>query len=153
MDFTTSKKRKRKQPDAATNLTDETIKKSKPRKPRPRTDEVKEQEPEEHEVELEEANGIAENDEDEGMEGVEDEEVVKEGSESGNESSERNATNGDVDADVDANGLLPSNAPLFPPTAASGLFADLNLSEKTTKAIEEMGFSTMTSIQQSVSVI
>ena len=42
--------------------------------------------------------------------------------------------------------------PLLPPTTHSELFRDLNLSEKTMKAIEEVGFTKMTQIQRSVCV-
>lgn len=43
-------------------------------------------------------------------------------------------------------------APLLPPTTTSNRFEDMNLSEKTMKAIQDMGFTKMTQIQQSVSL-
>ena len=54
--------------------------------------------------------------------------------------------------DKDAVDNLAENAaPLLPPTTTSDRFDEMNLSDKTMRAINEMGFTKMTSIQKSVS--
>lgn len=56
---------------------------------------------------------------------------------------------GDVDADTPyGTEVAAVDGPLLPPPASSETFDELNLSPKTAKAIEEMGFTKMTAIQQ-----
>lgn len=80
----------------------------------------------------------------------------------GSASEDEEERNGDDESDGGASALedgdeagdddLPKDsAPLLPPTTNSDLFEDLNLSEKTMRAIKEMGFTKMTNIQRSVS--
>ncbi|KAL6849155.1 ATP-dependent RNA helicase [Amphichorda felina] len=78
----------------------------------------------------------------------------------GSASEDEEERNGDDESDGGASALedgdeagdddLPKDsAPLLPPTTNSDLFEDLNLSEKTMRAIKEMGFTKMTNIQRS----
>jgi ATP-dependent RNA helicase DDX18/HAS1 len=94
-------------------------------------------------------------------EGGSDESIVGRGT--GSEESEDEEHDGDGESEGGASDLedqkeedgdgLPAqdNGPLLPPTTNSDRFEDLNLSEKTMKAIKEMGFEKMTNIQRSVS--
>ncbi|KAG8424724.1 ATP-dependent RNA helicase [Metarhizium acridum] len=52
------------------------------------------------------------------------------------------------DADDTVGDLPADGAPILPPTAESDMFDQLKLSEKTMKAINEMGFTKMTAIQR-----
>ncbi|KFH41670.1 ATP-dependent RNA helicase-like protein [Hapsidospora chrysogenum ATCC 11550] len=89
-----------------------------------------------------------------------DESIVGRGT--GSEESEDEEHNGDGESGGGASDLedqkqeengdgLPAqdNGPLLPPTTDSDRFEDLNLSEKSMKAIKEMGFEKMTNIQRS----
>ncbi|OAQ97479.1 hypothetical protein LLEC1_08024 [Akanthomyces lecanii] len=71
----------------------------------------------------------------------EDEEVDNDGEEEKAESDEDNETN--------VTDLPTDSAPILPMAADAQSFDELKLSEKTMKAIKEMGFSKMTSIQKS----
>jgi len=88
-----------------------------------------------------------------------DESIVGRGT--GSEEFDDEEHNGDGESEGGASDLedqkeengdgLPAqdNGPLLPPTTNSDRFEDLNLSEKTMKAIKEMGFEKMTNIQRS----
>ncbi|KAG5950772.1 ATP-dependent RNA helicase [Claviceps sorghi] len=89
----------------------------------------------------EDAEEMGEDDDKDSQEGSD-----KDGKESGAESA------GDEDEDEEADdtiGPLPTDgAPILPPSTDSELFEQLKLSEKTMKAIGEMGFTKMTAIQK-----
>ncbi|KAL7941760.1 P-loop containing nucleoside triphosphate hydrolase protein [Trichoderma barbatum] len=127
---TLNNKRKRKQAEAASDAT----KKSKKLKNPPPN------------VEPEEEDEVAEEEE-------EEEEAVSNEDENNNEDGESNAGSdlGDRSAARDTDGdVIPTDsAPLLSTLADSQKFEDLKLSEKTMKAIQEMGFTKMTSIQRS----
>ncbi|KAL6691531.1 P-loop containing nucleoside triphosphate hydrolase protein [Trichoderma pleuroticola] len=91
---------------------------------------------------------------------AEDEEEEEEAEAVSNEDNENNNEDGESDAGSDladkpaardADGdVIPNNsAPILSTLADSQKFEDLKLSEKTMKAIQEMGFTKMTSIQRS----
>ncbi|CAH0019777.1 unnamed protein product [Clonostachys rhizophaga] len=84
-------------------------------------------------------------DEDEAEENGEKEDGI---AEDGDEEKEEEDDGDDKD-EADGEDLAQDNAPLLPPSTDSELFEDMNLSEKTMKAIKEMGFTKMTSIQRS----
>ncbi|QPG96504.1 ATP-dependent RNA helicase [Epichloe festucae Fl1] len=84
----------------------------------------------------------AEEDEDVEEDSVEDE--IDEAEEESGDEDENND-----DATDDTVGELPTDgAPILPPTTDSELFEQLKLSDKTMKAIGEMGFTKMTAIQK-----
>ncbi|KAH0497764.1 hypothetical protein TgHK011_005049 [Trichoderma gracile] len=132
---TLNNKRKRKQGDAAADGT----KKSKKLK-NPPPAEVEPEEEDEVEEEEEDAEVEAEN------EGSDDNDNDNEDgqSEGGSDLEDQVATrNGDGD-------VIPTqSAPIVSTMADSQKFEDLKLSEKTMKAIQEMGFTKMTNIQRS----
>ncbi|KAH7318233.1 P-loop containing nucleoside triphosphate hydrolase protein [Stachybotrys elegans] len=132
MDATLNKKRKRIAAEAVADAA-VTSKKSKklknPTKPQPPVDNVASDDSEDSAEEEEEDD---------------DDEVDGEGSGDDDEAEE-----GDDDDGEEGDELPASNGPLLPPTTDSHLFEDMNLSEKTMKAIKEMGFEKMTSIQRS----
>lgn len=76
--------------------------------------------------------------------------------ENGNEDGESDAGEGSdledkaVVANADGDVIPASSAPILSTLAESDKFEDLKLSEKTMAAIQEMGFTKMTSIQRSV---
>ncbi|KAM0264273.1 hypothetical protein ACHAQJ_000762 [Trichoderma viride] len=127
---TLNKKRKRKQAEAAS---DATKKSKKLKNPLPPT-----AEPEEEEVSEEEE---------------EEDAVSNDGDENNNEDGESDAGSelGDrpVARDADGDVIPTDSAPILSTLADSQKFEDLKLSEKTMKAIQEMGFTNMTSIQRS----
>ncbi|EHK20071.1 uncharacterized protein TRIVIDRAFT_171594 [Trichoderma virens Gv29-8] len=130
---TLNKKRKRKQVEAAADAS----KKSKKLKNPPPA------------VEPEVEDEVAEEEEEE----EEEEAVSNEDQENDNEDGESDSGSdlGDKPAARDADGdVIPTNsAPILSTLADSQKFEDLKLSEKTMKAIQEMGFTKMTNIQRS----
>lgn len=132
---TLNNKRKRKQADAAA---DGTKKSKKPKNPPPA--EVEPEEEEEVEEE-EDAEVDAEN------EGSDDNGNDNEdGQSEGGSDLEDQAAARDGDRDV----IPTQSAPIVSTMADSQKFEDLKLSEKTMRAIQEMGFTKMTNIQRSV---
>lgn len=82
----------------------------------------------------------------------EDEEDVLSDEAESNEGSDGEAAGlDDRDAEEGDDDIPTVNAPLLPPTTTSDKFEDMNLSEKSMRAITAMGFTTMTKIQRSVS--
>jgi hypothetical protein len=132
---TLNKKRKRKQVDAASDATKKSKKLKNP--PAPPKDEPEEEEEVSEEEEEEDAVSNEGSDEGENNEDGE--------SDAGSELGDR-AVARDVDGDV----IPTDSAPILSSLADSEKFEDLKLSEKTMKAIQEMGFTSMTSIQRSV---
>lgn len=132
---TLNKKRKRKQAEAAVDGTKNSKKIKNPPPPRDEPeaeDEVAEEEDEEEAVSNEGSDENENNNDDAESEGgsdLEDRPVAK-----------------DADGDV----IPTDSAPILSTLAESSKFEDLKLSEKTMKAIQEMGFTNMTSIQRSV---
>lgn len=138
MDHSITKKRKRRDAEAAaptkTNGADKISKKSKkPKKP------VSE---DEEEVEEDDFEGF---DEEENAE-AEDEDVAAE--DNADESDDKNED--DDDEEMNGADLPTDEAPVLPMATDAQSFDELKLSEKTMKAIQEMGFTKMTSIQKSV---
>lgn len=132
---TLNKKRKRNKVEAAADAT----KKSKKLKNPP---------PVEPEVEDEVAEEEDEEEEEEEAEAVSNENNIEDGeSDAGSDLAE-----GPVARDVDGDVIPNNSAPILSTLADSQKFEDLKLSEKTMKAIQEMGFTKMTSIQRSVSL-
>ncbi|KAL5090349.1 ATP-dependent RNA helicase [Trichoderma cf. simile WF8] len=130
---TLNKKRKRNKVEAAADATKKSKKSKNPPPP----------------VEPEVEDEVAEEEEEE-----EDEEAVS------NEENGNNNEDGESDAgsdladkpaarDVDGDVIPNNSAPILSTLADSQKFEDLKLSEKTMKAIQEMGFTKMTSIQRS----
>ncbi|KAL6807012.1 P-loop containing nucleoside triphosphate hydrolase protein [Trichoderma sp. SZMC 28013] len=129
---TLNKKRKRNKVEAAADAT----KKSKKLKNPP---------PVEPEVEDEVAEEEDEEEEEEEAEAVSNENNIEDGeSDAGSDLAE-----GPVARDVDGDVIPNNSAPILSTLADSQKFEDLKLSEKTMKAIQEMGFTKMTSIQRS----
>ncbi|KAH0533330.1 hypothetical protein TsFJ059_001913 [Trichoderma semiorbis] len=127
---TLNKKRKRTKVEAAADATKKSKKSKNPPPPvEPEVeDEVAEEEEEEEEEEAEENGNNNEDGE----------------SDAGSDLADKPAAR-DADGDV-----IPNNsAPILSTLADSQKFEDLKLSEKTMKAIQEMGFTKMTSIQRS----
>ncbi|KAL7808839.1 P-loop containing nucleoside triphosphate hydrolase protein [Trichoderma aethiopicum] len=132
---TLNNKRKRKQGDAAADGT----KKSKKLK-NPPPAEVEREEEDEVEEEEEDAEVEAEN------EGSDDNDNDNEdGQSEGGSDLEDQAEARNADGDV----IPTQSAPIVSTMADSQKFEDLKLSEKTMKAIQEMGFTKMTNIQRS----
>lgn len=133
---TLNNKRKRKQGDAAADGT----KKSKKLK-NPPPAEVEREEEDEVEEEEEDAEVEAEN---EGSDdnGNDNEDGQSEGGSDLEDQAEARNADGDV--------IPTQSAPIVSTMADSQKFEDLKLSEKTMKAIQEMGFTKMTNIQRSV---
>lgn len=137
MGLATGQKRKRNGVDAAATDAAAASKKSKKIKNPPP---VVEPEEEEEEDDVEGDDDESAEEESDGADESEDEaEPADEGS-------------GDEGSDIDDNveDLPTDGGLLLPPTAESQTFDELKLSEKTMKAIGEMGFTKMTSIQRSV---
>ncbi|KJZ74536.1 ATP-dependent RNA helicase HAS1 [Hirsutella minnesotensis 3608] len=135
MDLSTTKKRKRNAAEALAAAPKKTKKTDKKpvRKPEPQQDEDEDSEAA-SEVEDSAADDQAE-----------EESEDREGSQSNDDEASE-----PEDGDDEVQGALPTDAaPILPPTTDSQTFAELKLSDKTLKAIEEMGFSKMTSIQRS----
>ncbi|KAJ4863640.1 DEAD/DEAH box helicase domain-containing protein [Trichoderma breve] len=130
---TLNKKRKRNKVEAAADATKKSKKSKNPPPP----------------VEPEVEDEVAEDEEEE----EEEEAVSNEDKENNNEDGESDAGSdlADKPAARDADGdVIPNNsAPILSTLADSQKFEDLKLSEKTMKAIQEMGFTKMTSIQRS----
>lgn len=105
-------------------------------------------EPSSDEEEDEDEEDVPSDDEDEPEENDEEED----GSEEDGDEEKDEEDDGDDKDEADGEDLAQDNAPLLPPSTDSELFEDMNLSEKTMKAIKEMGFTKMTSIQRSVSI-
>ncbi|KAK7209072.1 hypothetical protein V2G26_016250 [Clonostachys chloroleuca] len=102
-------------------------------------------EPSSDEEEDEDEEDVPSDDEDEPEENDEEED----GSEEDGDEEKDEEDDGDDKDEADGEDLAQDNAPLLPPSTDSELFEDMNLSEKTMKAIKEMGFTKMTSIQRS----
>ncbi|KAL6835365.1 P-loop containing nucleoside triphosphate hydrolase protein [Trichoderma camerunense] len=131
---TLNKKRKRNKVEAAADATKKSKKSKNPPPPvEPEVeDEVAEEEEEEEEEEEAVSNEQNGNDNEDGE------------SDAGSDLADKPAAR-DADGDV-----IPNNsAPILSTLADSQKFEDLKLSEKTMKAIQEMGFTKMTSIQRS----
>ncbi|PNP57057.1 hypothetical protein THARTR1_02899 [Trichoderma harzianum] len=130
---TLNKKRKRNKAEAAADTTKKSKKLKNPPLP----------------VEPEVEDEVAEEEEEE----EEEEAVSNEDNENNNEDGESDAGSDLADKPTarDADGdVIPNNsAPILSTLADSQKFEDLKLSEKTMKAIQEMGFTKMTSIQRS----
>ncbi|KAM4066507.1 DEAD/DEAH box helicase [Hirsutella rhossiliensis] len=132
MNLATSKKRKRNGADAPAPAPAAAIKKSKKpaKKPLPTPEPPQD---DEHDDSASDSDGPAE----------EEQEPVD-----GSEPEEGSEAPGSDDGDDDK--VLPTDAALtLPPTTDSQTFDELKLSEKTLQAINEMGFSKMTTIQRS----
>ncbi|KAM6486452.1 P-loop containing nucleoside triphosphate hydrolase protein [Trichoderma sp. SZMC 28011] len=129
---TLNKKRKRNKVEAAADVTKKSKKSKNP--PPPVEPEVEDEVAEEEEEEEEEEAEVEEN-------GNNNEDGE---SDAGSDLADKPAAR-DADGDV-----IPNNsAPILSTLADSQKFEDLKLSEKTMKAIQEMGFTKMTSIQRS----
>lgn len=95
----------------------------------------------------------SEDDEDEDAEvSEEDKDVEAEAEEQDVEEEEEEDADVDVE-DKDTEALVADSTHLLPPATDSDQFEDMKLSEKTMRAIKEMGFTKMTHIQKSVSFI
>ncbi|KAL7953496.1 P-loop containing nucleoside triphosphate hydrolase protein [Trichoderma compactum] len=129
---TLNKKRKRNKVEAAADATKKSKKLKNPPPP----------------VEPEVADEVAEEEEEE-----EEEEAEAVSNENNNEDGESDAgsdlADGPAARDVDGDVIPANSAPILSTLADSQKFEDLKLSEKTMKAIQEMGFTKMTSIQRS----
>ncbi|PWI66918.1 hypothetical protein PCL_04424 [Purpureocillium lilacinum] len=135
-DLAATKKRKRNGVDAVADAAAATTKSKKVKAPPPK--EVEESE-EESEDEDENEEEVEEDDED-GSEGA-DNSQDEDGSEASDE---------EQGSDLRADRVLPADAtPLVPLASDSQTFDELKLSDKTMKAIGEMGFTKMTTIQRS----
>ncbi|QUC22740.1 uncharacterized protein UV8b_06981 [Ustilaginoidea virens] len=135
-----AKKRKR---NGAEPVLAALAKKSKKAKNPPRI----EPEPElEHDSDSQDESIQGETNQDNGMDDSAD--SSDEGSGSDKEPSADDADNKDQDGDSPVGDLAAANAPLLPAATDSELFEQLKLSDKTMKAIGEMGFTKMTSIQK-----
>ncbi|GJN85540.1 ATP-dependent RNA helicase [Purpureocillium lilacinum] len=135
-DLAATKKRKRNGVDAVADAAAATKKSKKVKAPPPK--EVEESE-EESEDEDENEEEVEEDDED-GSEGA-DNSQDEDGSEASDE---------EQGSDLRADRVLPADAtPLVPLASDSQTFDELKLSDKTMKAIGEMGFTKMTTIQRS----
>lgn len=132
---TLNNKRKRKQGDAAADGT----KKSKKLK-NPPPAEVEREEEDEVEEEEEDAEVEAENERSDDNDNDNEDGQSEGGSDLEDQAEARNA-----DGDV----IPTQSAPIVSTMADSQKFEDLKLSEKTMKAIQEMGFTKMTNIQRS----
>lgn len=131
-----AKKRKRNGAEPVVNATALSKKSKKAKNPVPKLQPQPEEASEDEES--------AEEDED-----VEEDSVEDERDEAEEESGDEDENNDDA-AD-DTVGELPTDgAPILPPTTDSELFEQLKLSDKTMKAIGEMGFTKMTAIQKVV---
>ncbi|UKZ93421.1 ATP-dependent RNA helicase [Trichoderma asperellum] len=131
---TLNNKRKRNQTDAATDSSKKSKKLKNPTPAEPKEDEEEVSEEEESRYEDAVSNLEQENDNDGG------ESDAGEGSDLEDKPAAK-----DTDGDV-----IPANsAPILSTLAESDKFEDLKLSEKTMRAIQEMGFTKMTSIQRS----
>ncbi|OAQ65144.1 ATP-dependent RNA helicase DDX18 [Pochonia chlamydosporia 170] len=127
-----AKKRKRNGVEAVVDASAKPIKSKKAKNPPP---EIEPEENDEDQV-------------DDDMSDEEEEQSAEEGPEIGSDAEDAEDGDGDDAAD-DTVGELPTDgAPILPPTAESELFDQLKLSEKTMKAITEMGFTKMTAIQR-----
>lgn len=125
-----AKKRKRNGAEPVVDAAALSKKTKKAKKPAPKI------EPEEDEDESQEDDDVnEEEDEESAGEGIDGAEDVD------NEDDDANDTVADLPTD---------GAPILPPTAESEMFEQLKLSDKTMKAIEEMGFTKMTPIQKTV---
>lgn len=131
---TLNNKRKRNQTDAAADSSKKSKKLKNPPPAEPKEDEASEEE-EDSRYEDAVSNLEQENDNEDG------ESDAGEGSDL-----EDNAVARNADGDV----IPADSAPILSTLAESDKFEDLKLTEKTMRAIQEMGFTKMTSIQRSV---
>lgn len=132
---TLNNKRKRNQTDAAADSSKKSKKLKNPPPAEPKEDEEVEEEEEDSRYEDAVSNLEQENDNEDG------ESDAGEGSDL-----EDNAVANRADGDV----IPTDSAPILSTLAESDKFEDLKLSEKTMRAIQEMGFTKMTSIQRTV---
>ncbi|PNP44326.1 hypothetical protein TGAMA5MH_03932 [Trichoderma gamsii] len=131
---TLNNKRKRNQTDAAADSSKKSKKLKNPPPAEPKEDEEASEEEEESRYEDAVSNLEKENDNEDG------ESDAGEGSDL-----EDNAVAKNADGDV----IPATSAPILSTLAESDKFEDLKLTEKTMRAIQEMGFTKMTSIQRS----
>lgn len=136
-DLAATKKRKRNGVDAVADAAAATKKSKKVKAPPPKEVEESEEESE---------------DEDENEEEVEeDDEDGSEGADNSQDEDGSEASDDEQGSDLRADRVLPADAtPLVPLASDSQTFDELKLSDKTMKAIGEMGFTKMTTIQRSV---
>ncbi|KID86952.1 ATP-dependent RNA helicase HAS1 [Metarhizium guizhouense ARSEF 977] len=127
-----AKKRKRNGAEAVANATASSKKSKKVKNPPPQI------EPEEDESESGDNDSLSEE---------QNEQQDEENSEDAEEGPIAEDTE-DEDADDTVGDLPTDSAPILAPTAESDTFDQLKLSEKTMKAITEMGFTKMTAIQR-----
>lgn len=132
---TLNNKRKRNQTDATADSSKKSKKLKNPPPAEPKEDEEEVSEEEESRYEDAVSNLEQENDNEGG------ESDAGEGSDLEDKPAAK-----DTDGDV----IPASSAPILSTLAESDKFEDLKLSEKTMRAIQEMGFTKMTSIQRSV---
>ncbi|KAL6879262.1 P-loop containing nucleoside triphosphate hydrolase protein [Trichoderma novae-zelandiae] len=139
---TLNNKRKRKQADAAADGTKKSKKSKNPSPPRaePEEEEDEVEEEEEAQAEAEATNEGSDDDDDD-----DDDNANEDGQSEGGSDLEDRAVARDADGDV----IPTQSAPIVSTMADSQKFEDLKLSEKTMKAIQDMGFTKMTSIQRS----
>lgn len=135
-DLAATKKRKRNGVDAVADAAAATKKSKKVKAPPPKEVEESEEESE---------------DEDEVEEVEEDAEDGSEAADNSQDEDGSEASDEEQGSDLRADRVLPADAtPLVPPASDSQTFDELKLSDKTMKAIGEMGFTKMTTIQRSV---
>ncbi|GJN75678.1 ATP-dependent RNA helicase [Purpureocillium lilacinum] len=135
-DLAATKKRKRNGVDAVADAAAATKKSKKVKAPPPKEVEESEEESEDEDENEEEVEG----DDEDGSEGA-DNSQDEDGSEASDE---------EQGSDLRADRVLPADAtPLVPLASDSQTFDELKLSDKTMKAIGEMGFTKMTTIQRS----
>lgn len=132
---TLNNKRKRNQTDSAVDSSKKSKKLKNPPPAEPKEDEEVSEEEEDSKYEDAVSNLEQENDNEDG------ESDAGEGSDL-----EAKAVVKNTDGDV----IPADSAPILSTLAESDKFEDLKLSEKTMRAIQEMGFTKMTSIQRSV---
>ncbi|UNI18497.1 RNA helicase [Purpureocillium takamizusanense] len=137
-DLAATKKRKRNGVDAAADAAAAATKKSKKLKAPPSKKPEPEEEPEDEEEEEDEDE---EEEEDDSAEAADSSKDDEDGSEASDE---------EEGSDLKNDGVVPAVAtPLVPLPNDSQTFDELKLSDKTMKAIGEMGFTKMTTIQRS----
>jgi len=135
-DLAATKKRKRNGVDAVADAAAATKKSKKVKAPPPKEVEESEEESE---------------DEDEVEEVEEDAEDGSEAADNSQDEDGSEASDEEQGSDLRADRVLPADAtPLVPLASDSQTFDELKLSDKTMKAIGEMGFTKMTTIQRSV---
>lgn len=139
-----TKKRKRKEVEAAAEIAPASKPSKKSKNPTPKLSKQVSDDGEDDEDATSDAGGSAE-------EENEEEEDDSSSEHNGNAEPELEDADEEGDDEINGDGIPAANGSLLPPAATdSQLFKDMNLSEKTMKAIDEMGFTSMTAIQRSV---